>query len=75
MLPADLDTRKPANAYGEDSLVAVRTRNRIFKETLADMGVFGILSEGSIGELAAVIARRCKYLSAEVRVEDDEEDG
>lgn len=33
MLPADLDAGKPANHYGVDSLVAVGTRNWIFRET------------------------------------------
>ncbi|KAH6680488.1 hypothetical protein B0J14DRAFT_683803, partial [Halenospora varia] len=56
MLPADLDTRKPATTYGVDSLVAVGTRNWIFKETGVDVSVFDILSDISIEEFAGGIA-------------------
>src|SRR6266536_3562836 len=48
MLPADLDTAKPANHYGVDSLVAVGTRNWVFRETGVDVSVFEIWSEGAI---------------------------
>jgi hypothetical protein len=58
MLPVDLDMRKPVNGYGVDSLVAVGTRNWIFRETGVDVGVFEILSEISIAELAEVITAK-----------------
>lgn len=60
MLPADLDTRKLANAYGVDSLVAVGTRNWIFRETGVDISVCEILSEGSI-------AGKYRFVAEEVR--------
>jgi hypothetical protein len=72
MSPADLDTGKPANAYGVDSLVAVGTRNWIFRETGVDVSVFEILSENSIAQLAERIAKDCKFVAVEVK-EDIEE--
>ncbi|KAL2061047.1 hypothetical protein VTL71DRAFT_9099 [Oculimacula yallundae] len=73
MLPGDLDTRKSASAYGVDSLVAVGTRNWIFRETGVDVSIFEILSEGSIGEMAGDIARKCRFLSKEIRAAEDDE--
>lgn len=72
MLPADLDTRKPATTYGVDSLVAVGTRNWIFKETGVDVSVFDILSDISIEEFAGGIAGKCRFVSAELREEQDD---
>lgn len=72
ILPADLDTSKPANAYGVDSLVAVGTRNWILKEIGVDVSVFEILSENSIGQLAKTTARNCKYIAAELKEESEE---
>ncbi|KAK0129169.1 polyketide synthase [Cadophora gregata] len=73
MLPGDLDTRKSASAYGVDSLVAVGTRNWIFRETGVDVSIFEILSESTIAEMAEDIARKCKFLSKEVRAGEDDE--
>ncbi|KAH8668269.1 hypothetical protein BGZ60DRAFT_487890 [Tricladium varicosporioides] len=67
MLPADLDIRKPATTYGVDSLVAVGTRNWIFKETGVDVSVFEILSDVSIEEFAGGIAGKCRFVSAGLR--------
>ncbi len=72
MLASDLDMRGPANAYGVDSLVAVGTRNWIFRETGVDVSVFEILSESSIAEMAEVIAGKCKLLSDELKVGGEE---
>jgi hypothetical protein len=72
MLPGDLDMRKPANVYGVDSLVAVGTRNWIFRETAVDVSVFEILSESSIAEMAEVIAGKCRFLSDELRAGEEE---
>jgi hypothetical protein len=69
MLPQDIDSRKPANAYGVDSLVAVGTRNWIFRETGVDVSVFEILSENSLSEMATIIARKCRFVSVELRAE------
>jgi len=69
----DLDVTKPANAYGVDSLVAVGTRNWMFKETGVDVSVFEILSEISIAQLAEKIARQCRFVAAELKVVDAEE--
>ncbi|KAH7313034.1 beta-ketoacyl synthase domain-containing protein [Rhexocercosporidium sp. MPI-PUGE-AT-0058] len=73
MLPGDLDTRKSASAYGVDSLVAVGTRNWIFRETGVDVSIFEILSENTIAEMAEGIAKKCKFLSVEVRAGEDDE--
>ncbi|CZT43607.1 related to polyketide synthase [Rhynchosporium secalis] len=73
MLPGDLDTRKSASAYGVDSLVAVGTRNWIFRETGVDVSIFQILSENTIAEMADDIAKKCKYLSVEIRASEDDE--
>ncbi len=67
MLPADLDTAKPANHYGVDSLVAVGTRNWVFRETGVDVSVFEILSEGSMRSLAGDIAKKCRFVPEELR--------
>ncbi|KUJ06246.1 ketoacyl-synt-domain-containing protein [Mollisia scopiformis] len=74
MLAADLDTNKPANAYGVDSLVAVGTRNWIFQETGVDVSIFEILSEVSIADMAVEIAKKCRFCSGEVGAEEDEVD-
>lgn len=71
MLPSDLNVRKPANVYGVDSLVAVGTRNWIFRETGADVSVFEILSECSIAELAENIVGKCRFLSDELRAGEE----
>lgn len=54
----DLETAKPAFAYGVDSLVAVEVRNWIFREIKADVNVFDILSGTPMSALAAKIAAR-----------------
>ena len=72
MLPDDLDVRKPANTYGVDSLVAVGTRNWIFRETGVDVSVFEILSETPISKLAENIATKCKLVSQDIRDEGPE---
>lgn len=74
MLPADLDTRKPANTYGVDSLVAVGTRNWIFQETGVDVSIFEILSEVSIADMAKEIAAKCRFCSAKVGEDTDREE-
>ncbi|KAH7384895.1 hypothetical protein BKA64DRAFT_152726 [Cadophora sp. MPI-SDFR-AT-0126] len=73
MLPGDLDTRKSASAYGVDSLVAVGTRNWIFRETGVDVSIFEILSESTIAEMAEDLARNCKFVSKEIREGEDDE--
>ncbi|PVH82728.1 polyketide synthase [Cadophora sp. DSE1049] len=73
MLPGDLDTRKSASAYGVDSLVAVGTRNWIFRETGVDVSIFEILSESTIAEMAEDIAKKCRFLSKEIRKGEDDE--
>ena len=72
MLPADLDTGKPANHYGVDSLVAVGTRNWIFREMGVDISVFEILSEGSLRDLAGNIAGKCRFVKGELRGDERE---
>lgn len=63
MAVTDIDTRKPANVYGVDSLVAVGTRNWILRETGVDDSVFDILSEVSLLDLADKIAQICKFVA------------
>lgn len=72
MLPGDLDTRKAASAYGVDSLVAVGTRNWIFRETGVDVSVFEILSQVAIEELAGQIAGKSKFVAVELKESDDD---
>ncbi|CZR54997.1 related to polyketide synthase [Phialocephala subalpina] len=73
MLPADLDTRKPANSYGVDSLVAVGMRNWIFRETGVDVSIFEILSELNIKDMAEGIAKKCRFCSIVIEEEEDED--
>lgn len=69
MLPEDIDASKPANAYGVDSLVAVGTRNWVFRETGVDCSVFEILSEVGIRDLSRGMVVKCQFVSKEVSEE------
>jgi hypothetical protein len=59
----DLDSSKPANAYGVDSLVAVEVRAWVFKEVKSDVSVFDILSNAPLTTLAKMIAEKSNLLS------------
>ena len=67
MAASDVDTRKPANVYGVDSLVAVGTRNWIHRETGVDVSIFDILSEISLLDLADKIVHNCKFVSQRLK--------
>ena len=63
----DLDSSRPANSYGVDSLVAVEVRAWIFKEVKSDVSVFEILSNTPLLSLAAKIASRSTLVSPGIR--------
>lgn len=67
----DLDSGKPANSYGVDSLVAVEVRAWVFKEVKSDVSVFDILSNAPLTMLAAKIAAKSSLISAAIRGEAD----
>ncbi|KAF3064875.1 Lovastatin diketide synthase LovF [Daldinia childiae] len=58
MESADVDESRPPSAYGVDSLVAVGVRNWVSRECEADVSIFEVLSETSIGDLSATIVQR-----------------
>lgn len=58
MLPEEIDTGKPPNVYGVDSLVAVGVRNWVVTNCGVEVSVFDVLSDKSVAELAGEIARR-----------------
>lgn len=63
MMPVeDLDSSKPVNTYGVDSLVAVEIRNWVFREVKADVSVFEILSNVPLAVLSAKIALKSKLV-------------
>ncbi|KIW56108.1 hypothetical protein PV05_04791 [Exophiala xenobiotica] len=62
MSPDDLDSMKPISRLGVDSLIAVELRNWIFREVGADVGMFEILSEEPMCNLAVKIAGMSKFL-------------
>ncbi|TQN73576.1 Highly reducing polyketide synthase alt5 [Colletotrichum shisoi] len=63
----DLDSSRPANAYGVDSLVAVEVRAWVFKDVKSDVSVFDILSNAPVSQLAENIAAKSQLVSASVR--------
>ncbi|KAF4462213.1 polyketide synthase [Fusarium albosuccineum] len=58
MLPEEIDTGKPPNVYGVDSLVAVGVRNWVVTNCGVEVSVFEVLSDKTIGELAMEIATK-----------------
>lgn len=60
MPSSDVDTTKPLHQYGVDSLLAVEIRNWFAKEIKADVAIFDIMGQGSIGRVAAIAARRSR---------------
>ena len=55
---ADLDTGKPANAYGVDSLMAVEMRNWINREFSASVPVFKIMGGTPISDIADLVVAK-----------------
>ncbi|KAJ4859547.1 KR domain-containing protein [Trichoderma breve] len=66
---ADLDSGRPANAYGVDSLVAVEIRAWVFKTVKSDISVFDILSNAPLATLAGLIASKSSYVPVAIRGE------
>lgn len=56
MLPEEIDSSKPPNVYGVDSLVAVGVRNWVISNCGVEISVFEVLSDKTIEELAGVVA-------------------
>lgn len=61
MLPEEIDSGKPPNVYGVDSLVAVGVRNWVFSNCGVQVSVFEVLSDKTIEELATEIASKGGY--------------
>ncbi|KAH7157523.1 hypothetical protein B0J13DRAFT_494657 [Dactylonectria estremocensis] len=61
MLPEEIDTGKPPNVYGVDSLVAVGVRNWVASNCGVVISVFEVLSDKTVAELAAEIARKGNF--------------
>ncbi|KAK7209781.1 hypothetical protein V2G26_016959 [Clonostachys chloroleuca] len=57
----EMDTGKPPNSYGVDSLVAVGVRNWILSNCGIQVSVFEILSERTIAELAMLVAEKGSF--------------
>lgn len=64
----DIDPRKPIHKYGVDSLVAVEMRNWFAKGVGADVGTIEILDDAGIAELAARVAKKSRFVKAELKV-------
>lgn len=74
MMPVeDIDTSRPVNAYGVDSLVAVDVRNWIFREMRASVSIFEIMSAMPIVGLGEVVARKSGLVPEGVRGVSEEE--
>ena len=58
MLFEEMDAGRPPSAYGVDSLVAVGVRSWVFGQCGVQVSVFEVLSDRTVGELAAMIAER-----------------
>ena len=63
---SEIDEGRPLHSYGVDSLVAVEISNWVFKEIKVTMSVFDLLATMSIATLAAKIAAKSPFLSAEL---------
>ncbi|KAH6894149.1 hypothetical protein B0T10DRAFT_508420 [Thelonectria olida] len=61
MLPEEIDTGKPPNVYGVDSLVAVGVRNWVLSNCGVPVSVFEVLSDKTIVELAADIVEKGRF--------------
>ncbi|KAH6981906.1 hypothetical protein BKA56DRAFT_720122 [Ilyonectria sp. MPI-CAGE-AT-0026] len=61
MLPEEIDTGKPPNVYGVDSLVAVGVRNWVVSNCGVLVSVFEVLSDKTVAELATFIAEKGRF--------------
>ncbi|KAK5055268.1 hypothetical protein LTR84_013018 [Exophiala bonariae] len=62
MLSDDLDASKSIGRLGVDSLIAVELRNWMFRELGSDVGMFEILGDEPMSNIAAKIAGTSKFL-------------
>lgn len=58
MMPEEIDSSRPPNTYGVDSLVAVGVRNWVHGNCNVEVSVFEIMSDSTIHELAALVVER-----------------
>jgi len=56
-----IDAKKPINAFGVDSLIAVEIRNWFLKAVGADVPVFEILESTPIAELAQRVTQKSRF--------------
>ncbi|KAK2598024.1 hypothetical protein QQS21_005861 [Conoideocrella luteorostrata] len=63
MTPEEIDTRRPANSYGADSLVAVEVRTWVITEARSVVSVFDILGSAPLVDLARSITLKSKLVS------------
>ncbi|KAI0166896.1 hypothetical protein GGR52DRAFT_581670 [Hypoxylon sp. FL1284] len=55
--PDDVDTGKPLQAYGVDSLVAVELRNWILREFAAEVPIFELVGGKTVGEVGELVVK------------------
>ncbi|KAF2106989.1 polyketide synthase-like protein [Lophiotrema nucula] len=63
----NIDAAKPIYVFGVDSLVAVEMRNWFAKGVGADVSVMEILGGEAIRDLAVGVARKSRFVNAEVK--------
>ncbi|UKZ82673.1 putative secondary metabolism biosynthetic enzyme [Trichoderma virens FT-333] len=68
----ELDSTRPANSYGVDSLVAVEVRAWVFKEVKSDVSAFDILSNMPLQPLATKIAAKSSLLPPTISDTEDD---
>ena len=66
----DIDPRKPLHTYGVDSLGAMEIRNWLSVTMTADLAVFEVLGNGSMGELSKEVASRSGIVPKSLKAED-----
>lgn len=59
----DVDTNRPVHSYGIDSLVAINLKNWYATELGANVQVFSLLGNNSMGEVAKEAAKSSKFRS------------
>ena len=65
----DIESTRPINRYGVDSLLAVEIRSWIFTEIQADISVFQLLSNVPISQLVRTMVEKSKCVPAAVLAE------
>ncbi|EDN95526.1 hypothetical protein SS1G_11404 [Sclerotinia sclerotiorum 1980 UF-70] len=62
----DIETQRSIHTYGVDSLVAVDLRYWLAKEMKADLSIFEIMGDDSLGKLSWLIAKRTTLFAGEI---------